>query len=77
MQMWEFTMPTRALTLETIKGVSLEDLFARVLRERKPLTNWVSQDQAIVIAPHEDLKPLLVLDGAIPAGWRDAIYDIE
>lgn len=63
-------------TLEAIKGLSLEDLFAWVLQERQTLTIRLSNDQAIIIAPQEKLKPLLVLDGYIPHGWKDAIYDV-
>lgn len=70
-------MTTQTLTFEAIKGISLEDLFARVLRERQILTIQVSNDQEIVIAPQEKLKPLPVLDGYIPQGWKDAIYDLE
>jgi len=68
-------MSAQTLTLEAIKGISLEDLFARVLQERQILTIRVSDEQAIVIAPQEKLKPLPVLDGYIPQGWKDAIYD--
>ncbi len=69
-------MAAQTLTLEALKGISLEDFFARILRERQVLTIWVSNDQEIVIAPREKLKPLPVLDGYIPQGWKDAIYDI-
>ena len=69
-------MATQTLTLEAIKSISLEELFARVLQERQALTIQISNDPAIVIAPQENLKPLPVLDGYIPQGWKDAIYDI-
>lgn len=69
-------MSAQTLTLEAIKSISLEDLFARVLQERQTLTIRVSDEQAIVIAPQEKLKPLPVLDGYIPQGWKGAIYDI-
>lgn len=69
-------MPTQTLSLEAIKGLSLEDLFAWVLQERQTLTIRLSNDQAIIIAPQEKLKPLPVLDGYIPRGWKDAIYDV-
>jgi len=66
-------MPTQTLMLEAIKGLSLEDLFAWVLQEHQTLTIRLSNDQAIIIAPLEELKPLPVLDGYIPHGWKDAI----
>lgn len=69
-------MSAQTLTLEAIKSISLEDLFSRVLQGRQTLTIRVTNDQAVVIAPQEKLKPLPVLDGYIPQGWKDAIYDI-
>ena len=70
-------MSSQTLTLEAIKGVSLEDLIAQVLRERQTLTIHVSNGQEVVIKPRLELKPLPVLDGYIPQGWKDAIYNIE
>ncbi len=69
-------MTTQILTLEAIKNVSLEDLMARVLREQQPLTIQVSNEQEIIITPRKKLKPLPVLEGYIPEGWKDAIYDL-
>lgn len=69
-------MTTRILTLESLKNVSLEDLMARVLREQQTLTIQVSNEQEIVITPQKKLKPLPVLEGYIPEGWREAIYDL-
>lgn len=71
-----FVMTTRILTLESLKNVSLEDLMARVLREQQTLTIQVSNEQEIVITPQKKLKPLPVLEGYIPEGWREAIYDL-
>jgi hypothetical protein len=70
-------MSAQTLMLEALKGISLEDLFTRVLKGRQTLTIRVSNDQAVVIVPQEDLKPLPVLNGYIPQGWKDVIYDIE
>ena len=69
-------MSTQILTLEALKDISLEDFFAQVLRERQVLTIRVSNDQEIVISPQQKLEPLPVLDGYIPQGWEDAIYDV-
>ena len=70
-------MSSQIVTLEAIKGIPLEDLIARVLRERGPLTIWVSEDQQVVISLRQKPKPLPVLDGYVPQGWKDAIYGVE
>lgn len=69
-------MSAQTLTLEALKGISLEDLFARVLQERQILTIQVTNEQAIILTPQEKLKPLPVLNGYVPQGWKDALYDI-
>lgn len=67
-------MSFQTLELDAIKGVSLEEIIAQVLRENRALTIWVSGEQEVVIEPRPKLKPLPVLDGYIPQGWKDAIY---
>jgi hypothetical protein len=70
-------MSSQVLTLEAIKDISLEDLIARVLKEHQTLTIRVSGGQEVVIEPKQQLKPLSVLDGYIPQGWKDAVYNVE
>ncbi len=65
---------SQTLKLDAIKGVSLEEIIARVLKEDQTLTIWVSSEQEVVIEPRQKLKPLPVLDGYVPQGWKDAIY---
>jgi hypothetical protein len=70
-------MSSQTLKLEAIKDIAVGEIIWQVLRERQTLTIWVSSDQEVVIEPKQKLKPLPVLDGYIPQGWQDAIYDIE
>lgn len=70
-------MPSQTLKLEAIKDMAVGEIIWQVLRERQTLTIWVSSDQEVVIEPKQKLKPLPVLDGYVPQGWQDAIYDIE
>jgi len=70
-------MPSQTLKLEAIKDIAVGEIIWQVLRERQTLTIWVSSDQEVVIEPKQKLKPLPVLDGYVPQGWQDAIYDIE
>jgi hypothetical protein len=68
-------MPSQTLKLEAIKDMPMEEVIARVLQDRRPLTVWVSNEQEVVIEPRQKLVPLPVLDGYIPQGWKDAVYD--
>jgi len=69
-------MLSHTLNLDTLKGVSLEELIFRVLNDQQRLTILVSDEQEVIIEPKQKLKPLPILDGTIPAGWKDAIYDV-
>jgi hypothetical protein len=70
-------MPSETLKLETIKDISLEEIVRRVLKENQVLTIWVSEDEEVVIEPQQKLRPLPVLDGHVPEGWKDAVYEVE
>ena len=67
-------MSSQALTLEELKHISLEKIVRQVLDKQRPLTIRVSDGQEVTIQPRPRLKPLLVLEGYIPEGWKDAIY---
>ncbi len=67
-------MSSQVLEMDALKGVSLQEIVARVLEENRALTIWVSSEQEVVIEPRRKLKPLPVLEGYIPQGWKDAIY---
>ena len=66
-------MGERKLNLEDIKGRTLDDLLHEVLRDREPVTVVMKEGQAVEIRP-VGLKPLPVLKGSVPAGWKDGIY---
>ncbi len=70
-------MSSQTLKLETLKDVLLEKIIRQVLEGRQKLTIWVSDKQAVIIEPKPRLKPLSILAGYIPPGWKDAILKTE
>lgn len=70
-------MPSQTLRLGTLKDIPLEKIILQVLEKRQKLTIWVSDEQQVIIEPKPKLQPLPVLDGYIPEGWKNAIYDTE
>ncbi len=70
-------MSQQEVKLEAVKDISLEEIILRVLKENKVLTIWVSEEQEVIIEPQQKLRPLPVLDGYVPQGWKDAVYDLE
>jgi hypothetical protein len=67
-------MAAQTMTLEALKGQSLEGLLQQVADERVTVTVLLPDGTEVVIEPKPRLKPLPVLDGHVPAGWKDAVY---
>jgi hypothetical protein len=68
-------MVTQVIALEEIQDRSLEDVLREVIQESKYLVVQLPEGEEIVIEPKPRLEPLPVLEGFIPEGWRDAVYD--
>lgn len=67
-------MAENVRTLEELKGRALDDVLREVVHQGQPLTVVLENGEAVVIQPAARLKPLPVLEGFIPEGWKDAIY---
>jgi hypothetical protein len=61
-------------TLEELKGRTLEDLLHEVARSRESITVVLEEGESVTIELTSQLKPLPVLEGSVPEGWKDAIY---
>lgn len=68
-------MTLHTATLEELQEHSLEQVLESVLEEDEILTVRMPSGQEVVIRPKPALEPLPVLEGFVPAGWKDAIYD--
>jgi hypothetical protein len=67
-------MEAQTMTLEALKGQSLEGLLQQVADQRVTVTVLLPDGTEVVIEPKPRLKPLPVLEGHVPAGWKDAVY---
>jgi hypothetical protein len=68
------TMTEQTVTLEALKGQSVEALLQQVVEQHVTVTALLPDGTAVVIEPRPRLQPLPVLEGHVPAGWKDAIY---
>jgi hypothetical protein len=68
------TMTEQIMTLEALRGQSLEVLLQQVVDQCMTVTVLLPDGTEVVIEPKPRLKPLPVLDGHVPAGWKDAVY---
>jgi len=60
-------------TLEELKGRALDEVLREVAHQGEPLTVMLEDGGAVVIQPATRLKPLPVLEGFVPEGWKDAM----
>jgi hypothetical protein len=67
-------MVTQTITLEDIKKQSVEEIFQQVAQGHAHFVVQMPDGEEIVIESRPRLKPLPVLEGYIPEGWKDAIY---
>ena len=67
-------MAENVRSLEELRGRTLDKVLREVARDGQPLTVMLEDGKAVVIQPLLQLKPLPVLQGFVPDGWKDAIY---
>lgn len=61
-------------TLDELKDKSLEEIIHSVLTRQEVLTIQLPNGDEVIIQPKPELKPLPILEGYIPQGWKEAIY---
>jgi hypothetical protein len=70
----EVAMAERTVTLETLRGQPFEEILRDVAAQQQALTVLLPDGQEVIIEPKVCLKPLPVLEGYVPKGWKDAMY---
>ncbi|GAK61270.1 hypothetical protein U27_01170 [Candidatus Vecturithrix granuli] len=68
-------MTAQTLKLDDIKYRSIEELLQFVSINKQILNIQLPWGEEVMIQPKTRLLPLPILDGYIPQGWKDAIYD--
>jgi hypothetical protein len=66
-------MTDRTVVLDDLKERKLEEVLWEVVRQQEVLTVRLAEREAVIIRPSPHLKPLPVLEGFVPEGWKDAI----
>lgn len=67
-------MSNRILALDDLNEHTLEDVLREVAEQRQTVTVRLPEGESVIIKPAPRLRPLPVLEGFIPEGWKDAIY---
>jgi hypothetical protein len=73
--MVEKTTIDKTLGLDDLTGRTLEDILREVVQRQESFTVRLPEGDIVNIKPSPPLRPLPELDGFIPEGWKNAIYD--
>lgn len=68
-------MTNRTVVLDDLKERTLEEVLLEIVRQQEILTVHLAGGEVVTIRPSLRLKPLPVLEGVVPEGWKDAIYE--
>ena len=68
-------MANRIFTLDELKQRSFEEVLLDVIEQGLALIVRLPGGEEVVIEPKPRLKPLPVLEGYVPEGWKGAIYE--
>ncbi len=68
-------MTFKTLKLNEIEKTELSELLQRVSEDQVALTVQLPGGEEVIIQPKPQLKPLPVLEGYVPEGWKEAIYE--
>ncbi len=66
---------TRMVTMEEVQGRPLDELLREVTQTQETLRVELPEGETVEIKPLPKLKPLTRLEGSLPPGWKDAIYE--
>lgn len=68
-------MEYRTSTLDDLEDRDLEDVLRQVIARQEVLAVRLPEGETVLIQPALRLKPLPVLEGFVPDGWKDNLYD--
>jgi hypothetical protein len=68
------TEAKQTVALQELEGPELVQLIQQVARLRESVTLILEDGSTVEMRPGSPLKPLPTLEGAVPPGWKDAVY---
>ena len=68
-------MVERTLNVNELKERSLLDVLREVSLRHERLNIVLGEGEVVSISPSVGLEPLPELEGCIPKGWKDAVYE--
>jgi len=68
-------MEHRTLILDELKEMTLDEVLRKVIERQEVLTVRLPEGESVLIRPTPRLRPLPVLEGFVPDGWKVAVYE--
>jgi hypothetical protein len=68
-------MTSRTVALSDLEQERLVDVLRNVVARDEVLTVELPEGKRVAIQPLPRLEPLPELEGFVPEGWKDAIYE--
>lgn len=68
-------MTSKTLKLNEIEKTRLGEILQNVLTKQLLLTVQFPGGEEVIIQPKPPLKPLPILEGYVPADWKEAVYE--
>ena len=62
------------VTISSIRDLSIEE-FLDQLRQQEAIAVQFPDGESMIVQAKQELGPLPILDGYVPEGWKDAIYN--
>jgi len=67
-------MTFKTLKLKELEEKQLKEILQNVSTNKQALVVELPDGEEVIIQPKPLLKPLPILEGYVPEGWKDAIY---
>ncbi|UCH93457.1 MAG: hypothetical protein JSV88_24740 [Candidatus Aminicenantes bacterium] len=67
-------MTFKTLKLKELEEKQLKEILQNVSTNKQALVVQLPDGEEVIIQPKPLLKPLPILEGYVPKGWKDAIY---
>lgn len=65
----------QSVTLDELVKQDFGEILQSIANDQLFLTVILPGGEEIIISPKQPLKPLRILQGSMPDGWKEAIYD--
>ena len=64
----------QSMTLESLRNISVEE-FLNMLRQKSAIAVQFANGESLIVQAKVELAPLPILDGYVPKGWKEGIYE--